>query len=82
MSDSESDQEDISQKVEHYTGPVEDAWKMKIPEFKPEDNKHGKEKYSQKMSSKKREELKINYLQDYRKKAHFQHYSLNIVRNI
>lgn len=42
MSDSESDQEDISQKIDHYTGPVEDAWKMKIPEFKPEDNKHGK----------------------------------------
>ncbi|XP_070497015.1 KRR1 small subunit processome component homolog [Chironomus tepperi] len=41
MSDSESDQEDISQKIEHYTGPVEDAWKMKIPEFKPDDNKNG-----------------------------------------
>jgi ribosomal RNA assembly protein len=43
MSDSESDQEDVSQKIEHYTGPVEDAWKMKIPEFKPDDNKNGKE---------------------------------------
>lgn len=40
MSDSESDGEDI-QKIEHVTGPVEDAWKMKIPEFKEEDNKNG-----------------------------------------
>lgn len=40
MSDSESDGEDL-QKVEHVTGPIEDAWKMKIPEFKEEDNKNG-----------------------------------------
>lgn len=40
MSDSESDGEE-AQKMEHVTGPVEDAWKMKIPEFKPEDNKNG-----------------------------------------
>lgn len=41
MSDSDSDYEEPSQKVEHITGPVEDAWKMKIPEFKPDDNKNG-----------------------------------------
>jgi hypothetical protein len=40
MSDSDSDGEDL-QKAEHVTGPVEDAWKMKIPEFKAEDNKNG-----------------------------------------
>lgn len=42
MSDSESDNEDVSQKIEHITGPIEDAWKMKIPEFKPDDNRNGK----------------------------------------
>lgn len=41
MSDSESDGEETP-KIEHVTGPVEDAWKMKIPEFKPEDNPIGK----------------------------------------
>lgn len=41
MSDSDSDHEDVSQKFEHVAGPIEDAWKMKIPEFKPEDNKNG-----------------------------------------
>lgn len=41
MSDSESDVEDV-QKIEHVTGPVEDAWKMKIPDFKQEDNPNGK----------------------------------------
>lgn len=40
MSDSESDGEEI-QKVDHVVGPVEDAWKMKIPEFKEGDNKNG-----------------------------------------
>lgn len=40
MSDSESSGEE-PQQVEHIVGPVEDAWKMKIPEFKPEDNKTG-----------------------------------------
>lgn len=40
MSDSESDGEE-AQKIEHITGPVEDAWKMKIPEFKEDDNRHG-----------------------------------------
>lgn len=41
MSDSsDSDGEEIPQ-VDHYTGPVENAWLMKIPEFKPDDNKFG-----------------------------------------
>lgn len=34
MSESESDGEP------HTTGPVENAWSLKIPEFKPEDNPH------------------------------------------
>lgn len=41
MSDSESEDEQANQTFDHVTGPVEDAWKMKIPEFKPEDNKNG-----------------------------------------
>lgn len=41
MSDSESDGEQTTQKFEHVTGPVEDAWKMKIPEFTPDDNPNG-----------------------------------------
>lgn len=44
MSDSESGDEGTSPAFEHVTGPVEDAWKMKIPEFKPDDNKNGKKK--------------------------------------
>lgn len=40
MSDSESDGEE-AQQIEHYTGPIEDAWKMKIPEFKADDNPNG-----------------------------------------
>lgn len=41
MSDTESDSEEV-QKVEHIDqGPIEDAWKMKIPEFKEEDNRNG-----------------------------------------
>lgn len=40
MSDSESDGEE-SQKIEHFTGPIENAWKMKIPEFKEADNRNG-----------------------------------------
>lgn len=40
MSDSESDGEEL-QKIDHVVGPVEDAWKMKIPEFKSEDNLNG-----------------------------------------
>ncbi|CRK95518.1 CLUMA_CG008987, isoform A [Clunio marinus] len=40
MSDSESETENLKD-VEHVTGPVEDAWKMKIPEFKEQDNPHG-----------------------------------------
>lgn len=40
MSDSESDGGE-AQQFDHVTGPVEDAWKMKIPEFKPGDNKSG-----------------------------------------
>lgn len=42
MSDSESGDEQAAQKFEHVTGPVEDAWKMKIPDFKPDDNPNGK----------------------------------------
>lgn len=40
MSDSESDGEPAPN-IEHVTGPVEDAWKMKIPEFHENDNKNG-----------------------------------------
>lgn len=40
MSDSESDDE-VTPQIEHVTGPVEDAWKMKIPEFKADDNPNG-----------------------------------------
>lgn len=40
MSDSETDGEE-TQKIEHVTGPIEDAWKMKIPEFKEDDNRNG-----------------------------------------
>lgn len=40
MSDSDSDVEE-PQNIEHVTGPVEDAWKMKIPEFKADDNPNG-----------------------------------------
>lgn len=42
MSDSESDDDQTTQNFEHVTGPVEDAWKMKIPEFMPDDNPNGK----------------------------------------
>lgn len=42
MIDSESDDEQTPQAFDHVVGPVEDAWKMKIPEFKPNDNRHGK----------------------------------------
>ena len=42
MSDSESEDEQTPQAYDHVTGPVEDAWKMKIPEFKPDDNRNGK----------------------------------------
>lgn len=42
MSDSESGDEQITSNIEHVTGPVEDAWKMKIPEFTPKDNPNGK----------------------------------------
>lgn len=45
MSDSDSDEE-VHDKYKHVTGPVEDAWKMKIPQFKPDDNKNGKQKVS------------------------------------
>lgn len=45
MSDTESDGEDLH-KAEHVVGPIEDAWKMKIPEFIPDDNKNGKKKSS------------------------------------
>uniref|UniRef100_A0A182JT84 KRR1 small subunit processome component n=1 Tax=Anopheles christyi TaxID=43041 RepID=A0A182JT84_9DIPT len=41
MSDSESDTGDQAGSIEHYDGPIENAWKMKLPEFKPEDNPHG-----------------------------------------
>lgn len=40
MSDSDSDGDEV-QDIKHVTGPVEDAWKMKIPEFKEDDNKNG-----------------------------------------
>jgi ribosomal RNA assembly protein len=49
MSDSESDSEQTTQNIEHVTGPVEDAWKMKIPEFTPDDNKNGKKNYFKKL---------------------------------
>uniref|UniRef100_A0A182PME4 KRR1 small subunit processome component n=1 Tax=Anopheles epiroticus TaxID=199890 RepID=A0A182PME4_9DIPT len=41
MSDSESDVGDQAGNIEHFNGPVENAWLMKIPEFKPEDNPNG-----------------------------------------
>ncbi|XP_041776530.1 KRR1 small subunit processome component homolog [Anopheles merus] len=41
MSDSESDAGDQTAGIEHFDGPVENAWLMKIPEFKPEDNPNG-----------------------------------------
>lgn len=40
MSDSEFDDNELDQ-MDHVTGPIEDAWKMKIPDFKPDDNKNG-----------------------------------------
>uniref|UniRef100_A0A182WTA3 KRR1 small subunit processome component n=1 Tax=Anopheles quadriannulatus TaxID=34691 RepID=A0A182WTA3_ANOQN len=41
MSDSESDAGDQTAGIEHFDGPVENAWLLKIPEFKPEDNPNG-----------------------------------------
>lgn len=41
MSDSSDSEHEDAQQMEHYSGPVENAWLMKIPEFKPEDNKTG-----------------------------------------
>lgn len=36
-----SDGEELPQ-VEHYTGPIENAWLMKIPQFTAADNKNSK----------------------------------------
>ncbi|XP_055541881.1 KRR1 small subunit processome component homolog [Wyeomyia smithii] len=41
MSDSESDNNDQAEGIEHFNGPVENAWLLKIPEFKQEDNPNG-----------------------------------------
>ncbi|XP_039446947.1 KRR1 small subunit processome component homolog [Culex pipiens pallens] len=42
MSDSESDTNDqAGDQIEHFNGPVENAWLLKIPEFKQADNPHG-----------------------------------------
>ncbi|XP_058820601.1 KRR1 small subunit processome component homolog [Topomyia yanbarensis] len=41
MSDSESDTNDQAGNIEHFNGPVENAWLLKIPEFKKEDNPNG-----------------------------------------
>lgn len=41
MSDNESDAEDHAGSIEHFNGPVENAWLLKIPEFNSEDNPHG-----------------------------------------
>jgi hypothetical protein len=41
MSDSDSDGEEVLKNIEHFSGPVEDAWKIKIPEFKSNDNPNG-----------------------------------------
>ncbi|XP_055641623.1 KRR1 small subunit processome component homolog [Toxorhynchites rutilus septentrionalis] len=41
MSDSESDANDQAGEMEHFNGPVENAWLLKIPEFKPDDNPNG-----------------------------------------
>lgn len=41
MSDSKFEGNEIDQ-LDHVSGPIENAWKMKIPEFKPDDNKNGK----------------------------------------
>jgi ribosomal RNA assembly protein len=41
MSDSSDSDGEETPQVDHYTGPVENAWLMKIPEFKPDNNKFG-----------------------------------------
>lgn len=41
MSDSESDANDQAGEIEHFNGPVENAWLLKIPEFKKDDNPQG-----------------------------------------
>ncbi|XP_058452896.1 KRR1 small subunit processome component homolog [Malaya genurostris] len=41
MSDSESDTNDQAGNIEHFNGPVENAWLLKIPEFKQDDNPNG-----------------------------------------
>lgn len=41
MSDTESDVSDQAGQIEHFNGPVENAWLLKIPEFKEEDNPQG-----------------------------------------
>lgn len=41
MSDSESDANDQAGNIEHFNGPVENAWLLKIPEFKQTDNPQG-----------------------------------------
>uniref|UniRef100_A0AAG5DDH8 KRR1 small subunit processome component n=1 Tax=Anopheles atroparvus TaxID=41427 RepID=A0AAG5DDH8_ANOAO len=41
MSDSESDPGDHAGNIKHFSGPVENAWLLEIPEFKPEDNPNG-----------------------------------------
>ncbi|XP_049536553.1 KRR1 small subunit processome component homolog [Anopheles darlingi] len=41
MSDSESEAGDQAGGVEHFNGPVENAWLLKIPEFQPSDNPNG-----------------------------------------
>uniref|UniRef100_A0A2M4BSH5 KRR1 small subunit processome component n=1 Tax=Anopheles marajoara TaxID=58244 RepID=A0A2M4BSH5_9DIPT len=41
MSDSESEVGDQAGGVEHFNGPVENAWLLKIPEFQPSDNPNG-----------------------------------------
>ncbi|XP_055595048.1 KRR1 small subunit processome component homolog [Uranotaenia lowii] len=43
MSDSESDgnEQPAGADIEHFNGPVENAWLLKIPEFKAEDNPNG-----------------------------------------
>lgn len=40
MDESDSSDGEEQQKVEHYTGPIENAWLMKIPQFTASDNKN------------------------------------------
>lgn len=42
MNESDSSDGEEQPQVEHYTGPIENAWLMKIPQFTAADNKNSK----------------------------------------